>query len=155
MCDNILTRLNGLFCYFSRKSFTKFNIFLIISIHLISVHLHKISGGVIFKRKREVFFYMRLDSAFVKEILITMVKYDDYLINSHTLMSLLNVKGKEMERKFMGHILILGDEGLIESIYSKFPFGFVNSVDGNYSIVDTGYRLTSKGFKMVEVLMSS
>ena len=94
---------------------------------------------------------MRLDSAFVKEILVTMVKYDDYLINSHTLMQLLNIKGKEMERKFMGHILILGDEGLIESIYSKFPFGFVNSVDGNYSIVDTGYRLTSKGFKMVEV----
>ena len=108
-----------------------------------------------YKKERSSFFKMRLDSAFVKEILITMVKYDDYLINSHTLMSLLNVKGKEMERKFMGHILILGDEGLIESIYSKFPFGFVNSVDGNYSIVDTGYRLTSKGFKMVEVLMSS
>lgn len=97
---------------------------------------------------------MRLDSTFVKKILVTMVKYDDYLINSHTLMSLLDVQGKELERKFMGHILVMGDEGLIESIYSKFPFGFVNSVDGNYSIIDTGYRLTSKGYKVAEVLQN-
>lgn len=98
---------------------------------------------------------MRLDSNFIKEILLTMVKYDDYLINSHTLMSILDIKGKEAERKFMGHILVLGDEGLIESIYSKFPFGFVNSVEGSYSIVDTGYRLTSKGYKMAEVLQNN
>ncbi len=98
---------------------------------------------------------MRLDSNFIKEIILAMVKDDDYLINSHVLMAKLNIKGKDMERKFMGHILVLGDEGLIESIYSKFPFGFVNSVDGNYSIVDTGYRLTSKGYKMAEVLQNN
>ena len=98
---------------------------------------------------------MRLDSNFIKKILLTMVRYDDYLINSHTLMTMLDIKGKDMERKFMGHILVLGDEGLIESIYSKFPFGFVNSIDGNYSIVDTDYRLTSKGYKMAEVLQNN
>jgi len=97
---------------------------------------------------------MRLDSSFIKKILVTMVKYEDYLINSHTLMSLLDVHDRELERKFMGHILVMGDEGLIESIYSKFPFGFVNSVDGNYSIVDTGYRLTSKGYKIAEALQN-
>ena len=54
---------------------------------------------------------MRLDSNFIKKILLTMVRYDDYLINSHTLMTMLDIKGKDMERKFMGHILVLGDEG--------------------------------------------
>lgn len=95
---------------------------------------------------------MKLDSDFIKQILLTMEQETDYVTNSHTLMQKLKIKGKALERKFMGHILVLGDEGLIDSLSAKYPFGFVYCVDGQYSILDVGYRLTSKGYKMLDML---
>ena len=52
----------------------------------------------------------------------------------------------------MGHVLVLGDEGLIDSFSAKYPFGFVYCVGGEYSIMDVGYRLTAKGYEMLDVL---
>jgi hypothetical protein len=92
---------------------------------------------------------MKIDSEFIKQILITMEDNEDYIINSHELMEKLKIKSRKAERKFMGHILILGDEKLIEAINAKYPFGFVYAVEGAYSIADTGYRLTSKGHEII------
>ena len=88
---------------------------------------------------------MKVDSDFIRQILLAMEDEDDYLISSHHLMQKLNIKGHDLERKFMGHILILADKDLIESFSSKYPFGFVYCVGGEYSIIDVGYRLTARG----------
>jgi hypothetical protein len=94
---------------------------------------------------------MRIDRNFVREIFLAMQEHEDYVISSHTLMQKLGIKGRELERKFMGHILILGDKGLIESFYTKYPFGFVHCVGGEYSIVDSDYRLTAQGYEMIDI----
>ncbi len=94
---------------------------------------------------------MRIDRNFVREIFLAMQDYEDYVISSHTLMKKLGIKGRVLERKFMGHILILGDKGLIESFYTKYPFGFVNCVGGEYSIVDVDYRMTAQGYEMIDI----
>lgn len=94
---------------------------------------------------------MRIDRNFVREIFLAMQEHEDYVISSHTLMKKLGVSGREQERKFMGHILILGDKGLIESFYTKYPFGFVNCVGGEYSIIDVDYRLTARGYEMIDI----
>ena len=52
----------------------------------------------------------------------------------------------------MGHILILADKDLIESFSSKYPFGFVYCVGGEYSIIDVGYRLTARGYELIDIL---
>ena len=93
---------------------------------------------------------MKIDSTFVKQIISAMIDEKDYVISSHALMKKLNVKGRDLERKFMGHILLLGDEGLVESFSPKYPFGFVHCVGGEYSILDVGYRLTAKGYKVFD-----
>ena len=94
---------------------------------------------------------MRIDRNFVREIFLAMQEHDVYVISSHSLMKKLGVSGREQERKFMGHILILGDKGLIESFYTKYPFGFVNCVGGEYSIIDVDYRLTAQGYEMIDI----
>lgn len=94
---------------------------------------------------------MRIDRNFVREIFLAMQEHEDYVISSHTLMKKLGISGRELERKFMGHILILGDKGLIESFYTKYPFGFVNCVGGEYSIIDVDYRLTAQGYEMIDI----
>lgn len=94
---------------------------------------------------------MRIDRNFVREIFLAMQDHEDYVISSHTLMKKLGIKGRVLERKFMGHILILGDKGLIESFYTKYPFGFVNCVGGEYSIVDVDYRMTAQGYEMIDI----
>jgi len=94
---------------------------------------------------------MRIDRNFVREIFLAMQEHEDYVISSHTLMKKLGISGRDLERKFMGHILILGDKGLIESFYTKYPFGFVNCVGGEYSIIDVDYRLTAQGYEMIDI----
>ena len=94
---------------------------------------------------------MRIDRNFVREIFLAMQDHEDYVISSHTLMKKLGIKGRALERKFMGHILILGDKGLIESFYTKYPFGFVNCVGGEYSIVYVDDRLTAQGYEMIDI----
>lgn len=94
---------------------------------------------------------MRIDRNFVREIFLAMQEHEDYVISSHTLMKKLGVSGREQERKFMGHILILGDKGLIESFYTKYPYGFVNCVGGEYSIIDVDYRMTAQGYEMIDI----
>ncbi len=93
---------------------------------------------------------MKIDSKFVKQIVTTMIEETDYVISSHSLMKKLHIKGRDLERKFMGHILLLADEGLIESFSPKYPFGFVHCVGGEYSILDVNYRLTAKGYKLFD-----
>lgn len=94
---------------------------------------------------------MKYDSEFVKNILLIIEDETDYVMSSHKLMTKLNIKTKEQERKFMGHILLLADNKLLESFPSKYPFGFVYGVGGEYSILDVGYRLTAKGYEMVDI----
>ena len=94
---------------------------------------------------------MRIDINFVREIFLAIQDHEDYVISSHTLMQKLGIKGRALERKFMGHILILGDKGLIESFYTKYPFGFVHCVGGEYSIVDADYRMTAQGYEMIDI----
>ena len=95
---------------------------------------------------------MKVDSDFIRQILLAMEDEDDYLISSHHLMQKLNIKGHDLERKFMGHILILADKDLIESFSSKYPFGFVYCVGGEYSIIDVGNRLTARGYELIDIL---
>ena len=51
----------------------------------------------------------------------------------------------------MGHILLLADDKLLESTSVKYPFGFVFGVDGEYSIIDVGYRLTARGYELIDI----
>lgn len=95
---------------------------------------------------------MKLDSDFIKEILTIIENEEDYVISSHTLMRELGIKTRAQERKFMGHILLLADNRLLESFPSKYPFGFVYCVGGEYSIVDVSYRLTARGYELIDIL---
>lgn len=95
---------------------------------------------------------MKIDTEFIKQILLTLENETDYVMSSHTLMRVLKIKTKEQERKFMGHILILADNKLLESFPSKYPFGFVYCVGGEYSIIDVGYRLTARGYELIDVI---
>lgn len=95
---------------------------------------------------------MKIDTEFIKQILLTIENETDYVMSSHTLMRVLKIKTKEQERKFMGHILILADNKLLESFPSKYPFGFVYCVGGEYSIIDVGYRLTARGYELIDVI---
>lgn len=95
---------------------------------------------------------MKLDTAFARQILLTMENYPDYLISSLKLKDKLNITTKELERKFMGHILLLADANLIDYFpENKWPFGFVYGVDGEYSIIEVGYRLTARAYDMLDV----
>ena len=95
---------------------------------------------------------MKLDSDFIKQILLFIENETDYVISSHALMRALGIKNRQLERKFMGHILLLADDNLLESFPAKYPFGFVYCVGGEYSIVDVNYRLTAKGYELIDIL---
>lgn len=98
---------------------------------------------------------MKYDSEYTKKLLLLIENEPDYIISSHKLISKLRIKTKEQERKFMGHILLLADNKLLESLPSKYPFGFVYCVGGEYSILDVGYRLTARGYEMVDIYKNS
>ena len=95
---------------------------------------------------------MKLDSDFMRQILLLIENNEDYLMSSLALKKALSVKGRAAERKFMGHIMLLADNNVIESVNSKYPFGFVFGVDGEYSIIEASYRLTARGYELIDVI---
>lgn len=94
---------------------------------------------------------MKFDSGFIRQILLTIESYDDYVMSSRALMKALGIRSRALERKFIGHILLLADDKLLESTSTRHPFGFVFGVDGEYSIIDVGYRLTARGYELIDV----
>ncbi len=95
---------------------------------------------------------MKLDSDFMRQILLLIENNEDYLMSSLALKKALTIKGRNSERKFMGHIMLLADNNVIESVNSKYPFGFVFGVDGEYSIIEASYRLTARGYELIDVI---
>ena len=95
---------------------------------------------------------MKFDPEFIKKILLIVEAEKDYVIGSHALMRELGIKTHEQERKFMGHILLMADSKLLESISAKYPFGFVYCVGGEYSIIDVNYRLTARGYELIDII---
>lgn len=95
---------------------------------------------------------MKQDTDLIKKILLLIESEQDYYMSSHKLMKMLGVKSKASERNFMGHISIMSDSSLLDYAPSKYPFGFVFGVDGEYSILDVGYRLTAKGYDFLDVI---
>lgn len=94
---------------------------------------------------------MKFDSKFIRQILLTIEEHEDYVMSSRTLLKQLEINTRSLERKFMGHILLLADDKLLESTSVKYPFGFVFGVDGEYSIIDVGYRLTARGYELIDI----
>lgn len=95
---------------------------------------------------------MKLDAVFARQILLTLENYPDYLMSSLKLKDAMEISTKEMERKFMGHILLLADAKLLDYFpENKWPFGFVYGVDGEYSIIEVGYRLTAGAYELMDV----
>lgn len=95
---------------------------------------------------------MKLDYDFIKQILLTMEEYDKHEIENLELMKYLNIADEDVD-KFIGHILILGDNGLIETHHLKYPYGFVRiSSEDEYQIVSDKYRITAQGYEFLDVL---
>ncbi len=95
---------------------------------------------------------MKLDYDFIKQILLTMEDYDKHEIENFELMKYLNVP-KENEDKFVGHILILGDNGFIDSNNLKHPYGFARMSRGDiYQIINDKYRITAQGYEFLDIL---
>ncbi len=94
---------------------------------------------------------MKQDAELIKKILLLIENESDYVMSSHKLMKILGIKSKAAERNFMGQIFLMSDSKLIDSPSSKYPFGFVFGVDGEYTILDVGYRLTSRAYELLDV----
>ena len=95
---------------------------------------------------------MKLDYNFIKKILLTIEEYNLHEIANFKLMEILGVS-KEQEDKFIGHILILGDNNFIDSVNKKFPFGFAKAIKSDvYQIVNDKYRITAQGYEFLDVL---
>jgi len=95
---------------------------------------------------------MKLDYDFIKKILLTMEEYEEHSIRAHILMKKLNINSKTGKDKFIGHILILGDNGAIDCDYAEHKYGLVYFINGNYDILNVNYRLTAKGYEFLEIL---
>lgn len=95
---------------------------------------------------------MKLDAVFIRQILLTIEEETDYITSSLKLKELLDINTIELERKFMGHIFILADNEILETFpENNWPFGFVFGVDGEHSIIDVGYRMTTHGYELLDV----
>lgn len=95
---------------------------------------------------------MKLDYDFIKQILLTMEEYDKHEIENLELMKYLNIADEDVD-KFIGHILILGDNGLIETHHLKYPYGFARILrEDVYQIVSDKYRITAQGYEFLDVL---
>lgn len=95
---------------------------------------------------------MKLDYDFIKQILLTMEEYDKHEIGNLELMKYLNIADEDVD-KFIGHILILGDNGLIDTHHLKYPYGFARILRENvYQIVSDKYRITAQGYEFLDVL---
>ena len=95
---------------------------------------------------------MKLDYDFIKQILLTMENYHEHEINNYELMKLLNITA-DIEDKFIGHILLMGDNGLIDYCHTKYAFGFAK-IPGckGYKIIDDDYRITANGYEFLDIL---
>ena len=95
---------------------------------------------------------MKLDYEFIKKILITMEEYNEYCIRAYELIKKLNISTDKEKDKFIGHILILGDNNLIDCDNKEYKFGLVYFLGGNYDILDTNYRITAQGYEFLDIL---
>lgn len=95
---------------------------------------------------------MKLDYDFIKQILLTMENYHEHEINNYELMKLLNITA-DIEDKFIGHILLMGDNGLIDYCHTKYAFGFARVSRGDiYQIINDKYRITAQGYEFLDIL---
>ena len=95
---------------------------------------------------------MKLDYDFIKQILLTMEECEKHEIENLELMRLLNIT-KDDEDRFIGHILVLGDNNLITSANLNHPFGFARVSRGDiYQIINDKYRITAQGYDFLDVL---
>ena len=95
---------------------------------------------------------MKLDYDFIKQILLTMEDYDKHEIENFELMKRLDITN-DNEDKFIGHILILGDNGFIDSSNLKHPYGFARISRGDvYQIINDNYRITAHGYDFLDIL---
>lgn len=93
---------------------------------------------------------MKLDYDFIKKILLEMEDNEDFQISSHKLMKKLEIS-HDLERKFMGHIKLLGDRNFIESDSKNHSFGFKIKMS-QYLINNVNYRITAQGHEFLDML---
>lgn len=79
-----------------------------------------------------------------------MEENDDFQIQSFKLMKALGIT-HELERLYMGHIQVLGDNHLIECDDKKHPYGFKIKTN-NYCINNANYRITARGYEFLDML---
>ena len=97
---------------------------------------------------------MKLDYKFIKEILLTMEEYDNCAMENFSLIKKLNITNKILEKKFVAHILVMTDLGLIKSTNPNehVPMGLLINHDESIDIRNSCYRLTAQGYEFLDAL---
>jgi hypothetical protein len=95
---------------------------------------------------------MKIDYKFLKEILSIMEENELHLTDNIEIIEKLglNYKIKSDFDKFIGHILILGDNFCIEC--DDEDYGFKGGLGGKYFLGTVPYRLTAQGYEFLTML---
>jgi len=90
---------------------------------------------------------MRIDFQYIKDFLDVVLDHDhpDFKINQEGIKPLWDGDDKERINKFVFHMEILEDQGLIESSTSSPGVGFTRMGDGGFSVSIKPLRLTAQG----------
>lgn len=97
---------------------------------------------------------MKLDYKFIKEILLTMEEYDNCAMENFSLIKKMNITNEILEKKFVAHILVMTDLGLIKSTNHRehVPMGLLINHDESIDIRNSCYRLTAQGYEFLDAL---
>ena len=97
---------------------------------------------------------MKLNYKFIKEILLTMEEYNNCAIENFALIKRLNITNEILEKKFVAHILVMTDLGLIKSTnpHEHVPMGLLITYDESIDIRSSCYRLTAQGYEFLDAL---
>ncbi len=97
---------------------------------------------------------MKLDYKFIKEILLTVEEYNNCAIENFLLIKKLNITNEILEKKFVAHILVMTDLGLIKSTNPNehVPMGLLINHDESIDIRNSCYRLTAQGYEFLDAL---
>ena len=97
---------------------------------------------------------MKLDYAYIKEILSVIRDDDNHIIRSNVLAEKLGISLNKIDEqvfsKFVGHLRILYDEGCIDP--STPDLGFSQGANDHCIVCSARYRMTSRGYEFLDAL---
>ena len=96
---------------------------------------------------------MKQDYKFIKQILLTMEKEPNFNIENFYLLEKLEIKRfSDAEDKFIGHILLLGDAGVIDHNHPNYDYGIFSDANLSAHLDKCYYRITTKGYEFLDIL---